>query len=73
MFSKISHSQMSFQISVKNFAIFKGNIQRPETLLKDAPTQVFYCEYGRNFKNNLFYKTPLVVASGCQLSKSDIS
>ena len=29
---------------------------------KEAPIQVFSCEYWEIFKNNIFYETPAVVA-----------
>ena len=38
----------------------------PEALqlyYKKTPTQVFSCEYCEIFKNNLFYRTPLVATS----------
>ena len=31
--------------------------------LKKTPTQVFFCEYCKIFKNNFFYRTPLAAAS----------
>ena len=32
---------------------------------KEAPTQVFSCEFCEIFKNTLFYRTPPAAASGC--------
>ena len=35
---------------------------RPATLVKkETPKQVFFCEIFRNFKEHIFYKTPLSV------------
>ena len=68
--------QMFFKIGVlKNFSIFTGKHScwsrfviklkafRSATLLKETPTQVFSYEYCKIFKNNLFYRIPMVAAS----------
>ena len=63
--NRSSLSQMFFKIGVlKNFANFIGkqcwsifltklHAWRPATLLKETPTQVFYCEICEIFKNTL--------------------
>ena len=74
---KSSRSQMFFKIGVlKNFAIFTGKhlwrnlfiiklqAWRPEGLQlyqKEAPTQVFSCEYCEILKNPFFCRTPLLL------------
>ena len=42
---------------------FKIGSLRPETLLKETPTQVFSCEYYEIFKNSFSYVAPLGPAS----------
>ena len=60
-----SRLQIFFKIAVlKNFAIFNILIRlQPATLLKRDPTQVFFFEYWKNFKNHSFYRTVLMAPS----------
>ena len=46
---------------------------RPTNVLKEAPTQVFSCEFCENFKNTFFYRTPPKAASGHHLFALKIS
>ena len=75
MFGSI-RSQLFFKKNVlKNFAkvtekylrwsllfIIKLLAFRPATLLKKTPIQVLFYEYCADFKNNGFYRAPLVAA-----------
>ena len=55
---------MFFKIGVlENFSIFTGKHLCWSLFLKETPTQVFSCEYCEFFKNNFFYRTPMVAAS----------
>ena len=54
--SRSSCSQMFFKIgALKNFAIPQEKLYS-----KEAPTQVFSCEYFEIFKNSFFYRIPPV-------------
>ena len=47
------------------WSLFLKNLYRPSGLQlheKETPTQVFSCEYGKNFKNSFFYRIPPVFA-----------
>ena len=60
---KSSRLQIFFKVGVlKIFANFTGKhlCWSLASLLKKTPTQVFSCEIYKNFKNNFFYRTPLV-------------
>ena len=72
-------SQILFKISIlKSFAIFtekhqgwtlflvKLHVSKPASLLKGETNKIFSCEYCEIFKNSLFYRTPLVAASGIE-------
>ena len=67
--SRSSYQRCSVQKAVlKNFTIFTGihlcrslfliklQVFRPATLLKETPTQVFFCEYCEIFKSTYFEK-----------------
>ena len=64
MFLKIwENSQKDTCVEVSFFNKIAG--LRPSTLLKkETPTQVFFCEFCQIFKNNFFYRTLTVAASG---------
>ena len=60
--SEASFCRQGFKLSdLKNFAIFTGTCN---AIKKETPTQLFFREYCKSFKNRLFYKTPLLPASG---------
>ena len=64
---KSSRSQMFFKISVlKNFANFTGKHRlRPDNFIKnETQTYVFSCKICEIFKDNFFYRTFAVAASG---------
>ena len=45
------------------FDSFFNNVPGLQLYQHETPTQVFCCEYCKIFKNNFFYRTPLVFAS----------
>ena len=44
-----------------SFFLIKLKALRPETLLKQTPTQVFSCEYCSVFKNNFFEEQDFLI------------